>query len=173
MEQASNIVLVLILALLVRELRVGREVVRSDPSLDLRSNERFRTLRMQLLEPLVAFVVVGALLAADLQHHPVHLVLVLVGGALGYAFGAYRARTTYVAAVPRHRGLVLRYTVESFVALGVLVVIKVVAEQDLLPDGDVFRAVIAAMLGILVVESFARVLKLLRYYQRDRATPQG
>ncbi|GAA4717533.1 hypothetical protein GCM10023216_01960 [Isoptericola chiayiensis] len=169
MEHASNIALLLILVLLVRELRIARQVVRSDPSLDLRSNERFRTLRMQLLEPLVALVVVGALLAADLQHHPVHLVLVVVGGALGYAFGVYRARTTYVSSVPQHRGLVLRYNVESFVALGLLVVIKVVAEQDLLPDGGVFRAVIAAMLGFLVVESFARVLRLVRYYQRERA----
>ncbi|PFG43543.1 hypothetical protein ATJ88_2241 [Isoptericola jiangsuensis] len=98
-----------------------------------------------------------------------HLVAVVVGAAAGYAFGAYRARTTYVRAVPQHRGLVLRYGVESFVALGILVVIKIVAEQDLLPDGDVFRGVVAALLGFLVVESFARVLTLLRRYPGDRA----
>lgn len=90
----------------------------------------------------------------------------------GYAFGVYRARTTFVASVRDHRGVILRYSIESFVALGVLVVVKLVAEQNLLPDGEVFHAIIAALLGFLVVESCARVLALVRYYRRDEATTE-
>ena len=50
---------------------------------------------------------------------------------------------------------------------GLLIVIKLVAEQNVLPDGDIFRLIIATLLGFLLVESFARVIMLLRYYRRD------
>jgi hypothetical protein len=50
-----------------------------------------------------------------------------------------------------------------------LIVIKLVAEQNLLPDGDIFRLIIATLLGFLLVESLARVIMLLRQYRRDEA----
>lgn len=71
--------------------------------------------------------------------------------------------------MPAHKGVILRYSMESFVALGLLIVIKLVAERNLLPDGDIFRAVLAGLLGFLLVESCARVLTLVRYYHRDQA----
>ena len=55
-------------------------------------------------------------------------------------------------------------------ALGLLVVIKLVAERDLLPEGDIFRAIIATLLAFLLVESIARVIILVRHYNRDTAT---
>ncbi len=54
-------------------------------------------------------------------------------------------------------------------ALGLLVVIKLVAERDLLPEGDFFRAIIATLLAPLLVESIARVIILVRHYRRDEA----
>lgn len=169
MEYFSTIILVVLLVLIVRESRAGSQAVKSDPNVQLKPSERFRTLRMQMLEPLVALVVVGSLLVTDLEREPVHGLAALVGAAAGYAFGAYRARSTYVAAVPAHRGVILRYSVESFVALGLLIVIKIVAEQNLLPDGDIFRIVLAALLGFLLMESFARVFALVRRYRRDES----
>jgi hypothetical protein len=69
--------------------------------------------------------------------------------------------------VPAHKGVILRYSVESFVALGLLIVIKLVAEQDLLPDTWVFRLIIAGLLGFLLMESCTRVITLVRFYRRD------
>ena len=169
MEYFSTIVLVVLLVLIVRESRAGTRAVKSDPSVQLKPSERFRTLKMQMLEPLVALVVVGSLLVTDLEREPVHGLAALVGAAAGFAFGAYRARSTYVTAVPAHRGVILRYSVESFVALGLLIVIKLVAEQNLLPDGDLFRVVLAGLLGFLLMESFARVFNLFRRYRRDES----
>ena len=71
--------------------------------------------------------------------------------------------------MPAHKGVILRNSVESFLALGLLVVIKLVAQQDLLPEGGIFRVIIAGLLGFLLVESGARVLTLIRYYHRDEA----
>ncbi len=169
MENYTSILLLVLLLLIVRESRRGTQAIKSDPGVTLQRNERFRTLTMQLLEPVVALLVVGSLLVTDLERSPTHAIVAVVGCVVGYAFGAYRARTTYVASVPAHKGVILRYSVESFVALGLLIVIKLVAEQDLLPDGDIFRAIIAGLLGFLVVESSARVITLVRYYRRDRA----
>lgn len=169
MESYSSILLLVLLVLIVRESRVGNQAVKGDPNVLLKSNERFRTLRMQMLEPLVAVLVVGSLLLTDLEREPVHALVAVVGGVLGFAFGAYRARSTFVAAVPRHKGVILRYSVESFVALGLLVVIKLVAERNLLPEGDIFRVILAALLGFLLVESIARVAVLVRYYRRESA----
>lgn len=120
-----------------------------------------------MLEPVFALVVVGSLLLTDLERAPAHAVAALVGAIAGYGFGVYRARATYVAAVPAHKGVILRYSVESFVALGLLIVIKVVAEQDLLPEGAAFGLVLAALLGFLLTKSCARVLTLVRFYRRE------
>jgi hypothetical protein len=178
MEYTSSILVLVLLVLIARESREGTQAIKADPSVQLQGNERFRTLRMQMLEPLVAVVVVGSLLLTDLERSPLHAVVAVVGGIAGYAFGAYRARSTYVAAVPQHKGVILRYSVESVVALGLLVVIKLVAERDLLPEGDIFRAIIATLLAFLLVESIARVIILVRHYRRDvapaaTATPQA
>ena len=54
---------------------------------------------MQVLEPVLALVVVGYLLVSDLERSPAHAIVAVVGGLVGYAFGAYRARSTYVSAV--------------------------------------------------------------------------
>ena len=170
MENATTILLLVLLALIVRESQRGTRAIKSDPSVQLQSNERFRTLTMQMLEPVFALVVVGSLLVTDLERSPTHAIVAVVGGVAGYVFGAYRARSTYVASVPTHKGVILRYSVESFVALGLLIVIKVVAEQDLLPEGDIFRFVIAGLLAFLLVESCARVIMLVRHYRRDAAT---
>ena len=107
-----------------------------DPSVQLKGNERFRTLRMQMLEPLVAIVVVGSLLLTDLERNPMHAIVAVVGAVAGYAFGAYRARSTYVAAVPQHKGVILRYSVESFVALGLLVGDQARGGAGLAAEGD-------------------------------------
>lgn len=153
----------------MRESRRGAQAIKSDPSIQLQRNERFRTLTMQVLEPVFAVVVVGSLLLTDLERSPTHAIIAVVGAVAGYAFGAYRARTTYVASVPALKGVILRNSAESFVALGLLIVIKVVAEQDLLPEGGIFRVIIAGLLGFLLVESCARVLTLVRHYHRDEA----
>ena len=118
MEYTSSVLILVLLVLIARESREGTRAIKSDPSVQLKSNERFRTLRMQMLEPLVAVVVVGSLLLTDLERSPLHAIVAVVGAVAGYAFGAYRARSTYVAAVPQHKGVILRYSVESFVALG-------------------------------------------------------
>ena len=169
MERITSLILVVVLVLIVREFRVGKRVVENNPNVQLKPRERFRTLRLQMLEPVVAIVVVGSLLVTDLEREPVHALVALVGGVAGFAFGAYRARTTYVASVPAHRGLILLLSFEAVVALAVLLVIKVVAEQNLLPDGDIFRVVLAGLLGFLLVESCARVYTLMGYYRRDEA----
>lgn len=171
MENYTSILLLVLLALIVRESRRGTQAIKSDPSVHLQSNERFRTLTMQMLEPLFALVVVGSLLLTDLERSPTHAAVAVVGGIAGYAFGVYRARSTYVASVPAHKGVILRYSVETFVALGLLIVIKVVAEQDLLPDGGIFRVIIAGLLAFLLVESCARVITLISSYRREEAAP--
>ncbi len=169
MELSSSIVVLLVIVLIARELRSGRDVVRSDTELQARlgSSERFRTLRMQILEAILALVIVGSLLVGDIAQTPMHVVLIVVGGVVGYVFGVYRARTTFVSSVPAHRGVILRYSIESLLALGLLIVVKLVAEQDLLPDGEIFRSIVAVLLGFLLVESCARVITLVRYYRRD------
>lgn len=169
MESISLIILLILLALIVREGRAGNRAIKGDPNVHLNPRERFRTLRMEMLEPVIAVVVVGSLLLTDLGHDPIHALAAAVGAVAGFVFGVYRARSTYVAAIPHHKGVILRFSVESFVALGSLVVIKIVAERNLLPDGDIFRVVLAGLLGFLLVESVARVLTLVRCFRRDEA----
>ncbi|WP_062292872.1 hypothetical protein [Demequina phytophila] len=170
MDTVSSVLVLVIAVLLIRELKAGNRIAASDPTIQLEPRERFRTLRMQILEPVLALVVVGSILATDLEHTPVHAIVAVLGAGAGYAFGWYRARSTFVAGYPAHRGVVLRYSIESFVALGLLIAIKLVAEQDLLPDGETFRAIVAALLAFILVESAARVITLVQLYRRVPST---
>lgn len=168
METISLAVVVVLLVLIARESRAGARALAAEPdAVRLEPRQRFRTLRMQTMEPMIAVVVVGSLLVTDLERAPVHALMAFGGAVAGYFFGAYRARVAYVAAIPRLRGVVLRYSIESVLALVALLVIKLVAERDVLPENGLFHLVVAGLLGFLLAESVARLVTLLRLYRRD------
>ena len=46
MEYTSSLLILVLLVLIARESREGTRAIKSDPSVQLKSNERFRTLRI-------------------------------------------------------------------------------------------------------------------------------
>lgn len=89
------------------------------------------------------------------------------GAVVGAAFGVYRARSTFVRAVPALHGVVLRFSIESVLALLLLLIVKLVAERDLLPREGVFPFLVIGLLAFLLAESVARLAVVLVRYRRE------
>jgi positive regulator of sigma E activity len=166
-KQLTTVVVLMLAVLIVKELRRSNAIAEQDEMIQLEKFQRLRTLRMQYLEPLFAFVVVGSLVAADIAKSAWHVVAMIAGALLGLWFGAYRAKTTYIAAYPRYEAVVLRTNKESIISVLILIAMKILAEQDILPDSGIFPTIVAFLLGFLFVESFARVFMVKRYYDDE------
>lgn len=165
----SSFIVLMVLAVMVREIRRGRQIAASNPGLHLSKGERFRTLPLQVIEPVFAVVVVGSVFLSHADTSPSSLSWAAGGAVIGVAFGAYRARSTFVRAVPAHHGVVLRFSIESVLALLLLLIVKLVAEQDLLPRQGILPFLIVGLLAFLLAESVARLAVVLLRYRRESA----
>ncbi len=163
----SSWVVLLGLVVMVREIRRGREIAAAHPGLHLRKGERFRTLLLQVIEPVFALVVVGSVFLSHVDAGLPSMLWAAVGAIVGAAFGVYRARSTFVRAVPALHGVVLRFSIESVLALLLLLIVKLVAEQDLLPREGVFPFLIVGLLAFLLAESVARLAVVVQRYRRE------
>ncbi len=167
MEQFSTLAVLVLLVVIAKEFRRSNAIVKENDDITLKKFHRFRTLRMQYLEPLVAIIIVGTLVATDIANSFLHIFAIAAGVILGIWFGAYRAKTTYIRAYPKYKAVVLHTNKEAALSLAALIVIKIFAEQDILPETGVFPIIVAFLLGLLLVESLARVYMVKRYYDRD------
>ena len=166
-EQLTTVIVLLLAVLIVKELRRSNAIAEQDETIQLGRFQRLRTLRMQYLEPLFALVIVGSLVVSDLAKSAWHVVAMVAGALLGLWFGAFRAKATYIAAYPKYEAVVLRTNKEAVVSILLLIAVKLLAEQDILPDSGIFPTIVAFLLGFLFVESFARVFMVKRYYDDE------
>ncbi|MGY1711856.1 hypothetical protein ACI8AC_20360 [Geodermatophilus sp. SYSU D00758] len=135
-----------------------RRVLRRRYHLDKR--ERAVRLGQQWLEPLLAVVVVGGVLAKDVAAGPAHLVALAVGGTAGAVLGVLRAR--YLLGRVRRVGnrLVLERTWQEVLLLVLLLVLQMVQREVSTESTSPLALVSTALLSAGVLESVARVAYL-------------
>lgn len=168
-EALSGTVLIVVVLALLWQTRKGRQVS-SARQVDLAPGERFRQLRMEQLEPVIDVMLVGTILWADLSQNVDHVIAGAIGLLPGIAFGAYRARLMYVRSYPELRGVVLRRSLNEYIAVAVLIVVKLLAEDhQLLPNTGWFSLLITGLLAFVVAESVGRSVVITRWYHRDTA----
>lgn len=168
-EALSGAVLIVVVVALLWQTRKGRKVSTAR-KVELAQGERFRQLRMEQLEPVIDVFLVGTILWADLTRNVDHVIAGAIGLVPGIAFGLYRAKLMYVRSVPELQGVVLRRSLNEYIAVAVLLIVKYLAEDHgVLPNTGWFSLLVTALLAFVVAESIGRSVVITRWYGRDTA----
>lgn len=127
---------------------------------DLQKGQRAVSIYQQWLDPVVALLVVGGLLWQDLLAGPGHIVVLVIGAAIGAGIGIARARLMYVSAVRQHGHLIVQRGKVEIGLLIALVVLKIYAHTLADTPNSVANLLVTGLLGADIAESTARVAYL-------------
>ena len=145
--------IVILLVVDIRYLRASRRIAKD---LDLPKGQWLRLVRSLPIDPLMELVIVGVVLAEDLVQSWEHVVVGLVGAALGIAGGHFRYRIQYVRAVPERHAIIFVRSRTEYVALAILVVVRLAAEQHQIPVVGPLTLLVTGLLAVVVFESVGR-----------------
>lgn len=155
-------VVVIALAIVMLAFRGQAAAVRKN--VPMVKGERVRPLGMEFTEPLLEVAVIALLLWSDLSGGWDHWLVGALGIIPGYFIGRYRARIMYVRAVKEYKSVVMRRSQAEYIAVAVVVAIKMLGEN--LPVNNPATSLIISFALITVVsESIFRVLKVASLYK--------
>ena len=166
----SLITLILLATLLVVDIKFLRDSRRIAKSLDLPKGQWLRQIKSLAFDPAIELLVVGVLLAQDLVQNWEHVVAGLAGAAVGVLAGHYRFRIQYVRAVPEHKAIVFVRSREEYVALVILVLVRMAAEQHRIPIVGALTLLVTLLLAVVVFESIGRAWFSYRAYKHDTSS---
>ena len=133
--------------------------------------KQVRLLALLFLEPPLEFLIIFALLWAELTTDFVHVAVALLAILPGILLGRYRANESFVEALPEHRAVVTTHTRGELLGFLAIVAIKVLegnAENVVFPYW--LTLILTAGLVVILSESAARVFALYKKY--EDATPE-
>jgi hypothetical protein len=143
---------------------------RSDPqAVYLQPRQRIRPLALELLDPLLAIIVVGPVLAHELNLNAWHVLAALLGISLGIPIGVLRSRVQFVRAIRSSKSVVLTRSRAEYALIIVLVILRS-AEGSIRDSHTTWITVIVALLLALPIgESIARSLSMVSKYRSSVA----
>lgn len=97
-----------------------------------------------------------------------HMVAGLIGVLAGVAIGTYRAKILYVRAVPEYKSVILTRSTKEYIAIVLLVVVRVFAEYWKI-DLGALTLIITALLALIVSEAIVRSGMTLWKYRKEVA----
>lgn len=166
----SLITIMCLTVLLALDLKYIRDSRRLAKEMGLPQGQWLRPVKTLAFDPIIELFAIGLLLAGDLIENWEHVLAGLLGAAAGFAVGHYRYRIQYVRAVPEHRAIVFVRSRAEYVALGLLLVVRVLAEQKHFPVVGPWTLLITLMLALVVFESVGRAWFSYRRFQSDVAS---
>jgi hypothetical protein len=162
-ENSAQLVILLVLLLISSSLvRKGR----TDPlSSTLQPRQRIRPLTLEWLDPVMAMIVVGPVLAHELNLNAWHMLAGLVGISLGIPIGLLRSRVQFVRAVPTSKSVVLTRSRAEYLLVILLAVLRT-AENTIRQNHSILLTLLlAALLSLPVGESITRSISITSKYQ--------
>jgi hypothetical protein len=165
----SLVTLVLLAVVLVLDIGYLRASRRIAKTMNLPQGQWLRLVNSLSFDPAIELLAIGVLLATDLIQNWEHVVAGVAGAVIGLAVGRYRFRIQYVRAVPEYKAIVFVRSTAEYVALGILVLVKIVAEQHRIPVVGSLTLLVTLLLALVVFESIGRAWFSYRRYARDTA----
>lgn len=163
------VVLVLLIVILVLDFRWMRASQKLAKELALPMGQWMRYVKSLPFDPFVDIVIVGSLLWKDLVQNWEHMVVAVIGAVIGLWVGHFRYKIQYVRAVPEHHSIVFVRSKSEYVALVILVLVRLAAEQHQIPVTGPLTLLITLLLGVVVFESIGRAWFSYRRYTKDAA----
>ena len=161
-ENSVQLVLVVLFAIVASALvRKGR----ADPlAANLPPRQRIRPILLEMIDPLLAIVVVGPVLAHELNLNTWHVLAGLIGISVGIPIGLLRSRVQFVRAIKSSQSVVLTRSRAEY-ALIILLVILRSSEGSIRQNHTTSITLLLAMLLALPIgESFARSVSMGNKY---------
>lgn len=165
----SLVVLILLMALLIMDLKYIRDSRKLAKTMGLPKGQWMRPVKTLAFDPIIEFLAIGVLLGADLIQNWEHLVVGLVGAALGLWVGHYRFGIQYVRAVPEHKSIIFVRSRAEYAALTILLLLSIASEQHYIPVVGPLTLLITFLLGIVLFESIGRAWFSYRQYEKETA----
>ena len=166
---AYGIGLILLVVLLILDLKYIRDSKRIARALDLPKGQWVRLVKSLSFDPLIEIFVVGVVLAQDVAQNWEHMVGGFLGAAIGIVVGHYRFRIQYVRALSEQKAIVFVRSRAEYLALGILIVVRLAAEQHQIPVVGPLTLLITFLLGIVLFESIGRAWFSYRQYKHETA----
>lgn len=165
----SLAVLILLMVILILDLKYIRASRKLAETLGLPKGQWIRPVRTLAFDPIIELLAIGVILGADVVQNWEHLLVGLVGAALGLWVGHYRYGIQYVRAVPEHKSIVFVRSRAEYVALTILLILSIASEQKYIPVVGPLTLLITFLLGIVLFESIGRAWFSYRRYKRETA----
>jgi hypothetical protein len=162
-ENSAQLVILLVLLLISSSLvRKGR----ADPlSSTLQPRQRIRPLTLEWLDPVMAIIVVGPVLAHELNLSAWHMLTGLAGISLGIPIGLLRSRVQFVRAVPTSKSVVLTRSRAEYLLVILLAVLRTAENTIRQNHSTLLTLLLAALLSLPVGESITRSISITSKYQ--------
>jgi hypothetical protein len=144
----------------VRGSLYGRRVLR------LPKGNFVRRLVLEVLDPVMELLFIGAVLWRDLSSDPWHMLAGGVGIVGGYFLARYRARIMYVRALPEYQAIIVRRSFAEYIVVVFLITVKLLSENTTLENYAVSLFITAGLM-LLLSESALRISMVYRRYRRE------
>jgi len=169
----SMITLVLLATVLVLDIKFLRDSRRIAKDMNLPKGQWLRLVKTLYYDPAIELLVVGLLLGQDVVQNWEHLVAGIAGAIIGLLAGRYRFRIQYVRAEPAHKAIIFVRSKEEYVAIAILVVVRMAAEQHQIPVVGPLTLLVTLLLAVVVFESVGRAWFSYRQYKHDTSGLHG
>lgn len=135
--------------------------------------ERLRPVLITALDPVLSGLFAGPLLWHLAAHSAPHLAAAVAGGAVGVPIGLLRARVMFVRAVPSAQGVVFRRSPMEYGLLSLLLVLRLLEGSIEHFKTGPLTYVVAALVGLAIVESVTRAAGIIVRYRTDARRPSA
>jgi hypothetical protein len=167
MKAENSVQLVLTLLFLVVASSLVRKG-RSDPlAATLQPRQRLRPILLEMLDPLLAIIVVGPVLAHELNVDVWHILAGLVGIAAGIPIGLLRSRVQYVRAIKSSKSVVLTRSRAEYGLIVLLVILRSFQSSIGQNNSTSVTLLFALLLALPIGESCARSFSMVKKYRME------
>ena len=164
-ENSVQVVAFIVFALVASSLvRKGR----ADPQAQyLLPRQRIRPLALEMIDPVMSIIVVGPLLAHELNVSTWHVIVGLLGASIGVPIGLLRSRVQFVRAVKVSTSVVLTRSRAEYGLIALLIVLR--SAQDAIHNvhSSSVTLLFAGLLALPIGESFARSISIVGKYRNS------
>jgi hypothetical protein len=125
-----------------------------------------RRLVLEVLDPVMELLFIGAVLWRDLTSDPWHMLAGGAGIVGGYFLARYRARIMYVRALPEYQAIIVRRSFAEYIVVVFLITVKLLSENTSIENYAVSLFITAGLM-LLLSESALRISMVYRRYRRE------
>jgi hypothetical protein len=167
MQTEYSVQTVLILLFMVAAASLVRKGRADTKAATLAPRQRVRPVLLEMLDPLLAIIVVGPVLAHELNVDTWHVLAGLVGVGAGIPIGLVRSRVQYVRAMKSAKSVVLVRSRAEYALILLLVLLRSSESSIRGNHSTSVTLLFALLLALPIGESCARTLSMVNKYRNE------